>query len=124
MSIQTSPSLAPDYVLYRENITQPDDMANITKDDGCNASMFEYVHVQVTTGIESTTNVEIWWWSDVANAFIRNASPIEVIGGYVGQVMEFTVETRGRIFFIQVTYLSPEPASSDIMVSGFNRSSI
>jgi hypothetical protein len=117
MTIQSSPSAAPNYSLHRENVSAADDMASITKKHGCNASMFEWIHVQVIpeSGVEA--DVGVWFWCERIGAFVNQSGPIQVGSAGPGIPYEFSVEIRGRIFFVQI--LSTD-GFVNVAVSGYN----
>jgi len=118
MSTKTSPTRTPDYVLYREAVATADVMSAVTRKHGCNSSMYESTHVQVVPAAGVNPNVEIWWWSEKAQAFIKEHTPITYAGVGAGIPYEFTVPSRGRIFFVQVTVTT---GNVDIAVAGFNQ---
>jgi hypothetical protein len=122
MVAKTSPEAAPEYALHRENVSAADTMSAVTKSQGCNASMYSYAHVQVVPDVGVNPNVAVWWWSDKANsgngAFIQEHTPIAKTGVGAGLPYEFTIEPKGRIFFVQITVTT---GNVNVMVSGFER---
>jgi hypothetical protein len=118
MTVKTSPERAPAYALYREGITSADTIANVEKIYGCNSSMYKDVHVQVIPASGVTTNVAIYWWSEQANKFIQEHTAITKASVGAGVPYEFTVEAKGRLFFVAVTATD---GSVDIAVSGFEQ---
>jgi len=119
MSAQSSPNTAPDYALHREGVTVVDVMANVSKKNGCNAHQYKYVHIQVVPSGGANPDVAGWWWSGGASAFIQEHSPIALAGIGADTPYEFTVEPKGRIFFVQITAIAS--GSVDVLVSGFER---
>lgn len=117
MSIKTSPTMAPDYALYRET-SAVDVMANVVKKHGCNASMYENAHIQIVPVAGVNPNVAIWWWSEVADAFIQEHTAITYAGVGAGVPYEFTIQPMGRIFFVQVTATT---GALQIAVSGYDK---
>lgn len=118
MSVQTSPQRAPEYSLYRDGIAAADVMSAVTKKHGLNSSMYENVHIQVIPAAGVDPSVEIWWWSDVADAFIKEHTPLAYAGAGAGIPYEFTVPSKGRILFVQVTATT---GAVKIAASGFNQ---
>jgi hypothetical protein len=117
MSTKTSPVTAPDYALYRE-VDAADVMTNVVKKHGCNAAMFTDVHIQVIPATGINPNVAVWWWSEEANAFIQEHTPITKSGVGAGVPYEFSIQPKGRIFFVQVTTTT---GALKIAVSGFEQ---
>lgn len=117
MAIKTSPERAPEYALYRE-VGAVDVMANIVKRHGCNAGMYANVHVQVIPDAGVNPNVAVWWWSDTADTFIQEHTPLAYAGVGAGTPYEFTIPSKGRIFFVQVTATTGD---LKIAVSGFDQ---
>lgn len=119
MPVMSSPHSAPEYSLHREAVTAPDVIANVIKKHGCNASMYNYVHVQIIPTSGANPNVAIWWWSEEADLFIQQHTPITYAGVGANTPYEFTVEPKGRIFFVQVAAISA--GTVNILTSGFER---
>jgi len=123
MSGQSSPHSAPEYALHREGVTAADVMANVIKKHGCNAYMYNYAHIQVAPKSGANPDVAVWWWSEAVNsgngAFIQEHTPIAKAGVGVDTPYEFTIEPRGRIFFVQVAAIAA--GNVDVLVSGFER---
>jgi hypothetical protein len=118
MSIKSSPNTAPSYALYREGVVAADaDVTVFTKKHGCNASMYKYAHIQIIPSDDANPNVAVWWWSDQADRFIQEQTPIAKTGVGANTPYEFSIEPMGRIFFVQVATLAE--GSVDILVSGF-----
>jgi hypothetical protein len=121
MTIQSSLSVAPDYILYRENVIGIDDMSNVTREYGCNASMFEWVHVQVIPAVDMGVSICIWYWCENANTFIQEQPANYGYNLALGESYEIDFHVMGRIFFIQISQYEPMIEDGvDIMVSGFN----
>ncbi len=118
MVTKSSPDSAPEYALHRENVSSADTMSAVTKAQGCNASMYFYSHIQVIPDAGVNPNVAVWWWSDEADAFIQEHTPIAKTGVGAGVPYEFTIEPKGRIFFIQIAATT---GAVNVMVSGFER---
>lgn len=118
MGFESSPKSAPSYALHREDVSVADVMSAITKKQGCNASTYTYAHVQVVPDTGVNPNVAVWWWSDNAGAFIQEHTPIEYTGVGAGTPYEFTIEPRGRIFFVQIASTA---GNVNVLVSGFER---
>jgi len=127
MSAQSSPNTAPYYASHREGVAAVDAVVNgvikKSKKNGCNAHQYKDVHIQVVPSGGANPDVAVWWWSDVANsgngAFIQEHTPIAKAGVGVDTPYEFTIEPKGRIFFVQVTAIAA--GNVDILVSGFER---
>ncbi len=118
MAIKSSPNSAPEYALHREDIASPDTMSVITKKNGCNSSGYEYVHIQVIPATGVNPNVAVWWWSEIADAFVQENTPITKTGVGAGIGYEFTIQPMGRIFFVQI---SATTGAVNVAVSGFKR---
>ena len=116
MSAKSSPTLAPDYALYREAVAAADVMATVTKKQGCNAAMYKFAHIQVVPVAGVNPNVAVWWWSEKAAKFIQEHVAIAKAGVGAGLPYEFTIEPKGRIFFVQVALTT---GAVDILVAGF-----
>lgn len=119
MPVKTSPESAPDYALYRGAIATADVMTNVVKKHGCNAYMYNYAHIQVVPAGGANPNVAVWWWSDKANAFVQEHTPIAKAGVGADTPYEFTIEPKGRIFFVQVAVIAA--GNVDVLVSGYER---
>lgn len=123
MPPKSSPASAPEYSLHREGITAVDVMSNVVKKHGCNTYMYRYAHIQVVPESGANPDVAIWWWCDYANsgngAFIQEHVAIAKSGVGVNTPYEFTIEPRGRIFFVQIVTIAS--GSVDVFVSGFER---
>jgi hypothetical protein len=118
MSIKSSPNTAPSYALYREGVAAADsDMTVFTKKNGCNASTYRNAHIQIIPSDGADPSVAVWWWSDQADRFIQEQTPIAKAGVGANTSYEFSIEPMGRIFFVQVATLAS--GSVDILVSGF-----
>lgn len=115
-NICSSPERAPAYALHRKGLTAADVMANVVKKHGCNGAMYKYCHIQVVPSA-GNPNVAIWWWSEKAGKFIQEHTPITKAGVGVAVSYEFTIEPKGRIFFVQLT--NTTGGTVDILVSGF-----
>lgn len=118
MTIKSSPDSAPSYALHREGVATADTMSGITKKDGCNSSEYEFVHVQVVPSTGVNPNVAVWWWSDVASAYVQEHTPIAKTGVGAGVAYEFTIQPMGRIFFVQIAFTT---GAVSVAVSGFKR---
>lgn len=116
MTTKFSMTLAPDYSLYREGVSAADVMANVKKQHGCNGAMYRYAHIQVVPAAGINPNVAVWWWSEKAQKFVQEHTPIAKAGVGAGTPYEFTIEPMGRIFFVQVALTT---GAVDILVSGF-----
>lgn len=119
MPSKSSPESAPYYALHRESVTAADVMANVVKKNGCNAYMYNYAHIQVVPADGANPDVAVWWWSEQANAFIQEHTPIAKAGVGANTPYEFSIEPRGRIFFVQVATIAA--GNVDVLVSGFER---
>ncbi len=115
--VQSSPSLAPAYALHRDAIAAVDATAPTNAAYGCNAGMYRYAHVQVVPAGGANPTVGVWWWSEAAGKFIQEHTPLSFAGVGVNVPFEFTIEPRGRKFFVAVTTLAAGTAS--VYVSGF-----
>jgi len=114
--VQSSPSRAPEYVYHRKALTGADVIATVPKKHGCNAAMYKYCHIQVVP-VTANPNVSVWWWSNIKDRFIQEHTPITKSGVGIGVAYEFTIEPKGRIFFISLDNSSG--GTVDILVSGF-----
>lgn len=123
MPVQSSPASAPEYALHRENVGVADVMSSKVKKHGCNAQMYNYAHIQVVPSGGANPDVAVWWWSDAANsgngAFVQEHTPIAKTGVGADTPYEFTIEPKGRIFFVQVAVVAA--GSVSVLVSGFER---
>jgi hypothetical protein len=119
MSAQSSPYSAPEYSLHRDGVAAADVMANVIKKHGCNAYMYNYAHIQVVPKSGANPDVVVWGWSEAADAFVQEHTPIAKAGVGADTPYEFTIEPRGRIFFVQVAAIAA--GNVDILVSGFER---
>jgi hypothetical protein len=118
MPVKTSPISAPEYVLHREGVVAEDVLADIPKAYGINMAGSAQGHVQVIPANDANPTVEVVWWSEAAEKFVREHTPLEKAG--VGQNIpfEFTVDCRGRRMFVLVTTLLTGDVT--ILVSGFD----
>jgi len=119
MSSKSSPASAPEYNVHREDIATADVIANVVKKHGCNAYMYRYVHVQVVPEGGANPDVAVWWWSDKVDSFVQEHVPIAKSGVGANTPYEFTIEPRGRIFFVQIAAIVA--GSVSVLTSGFER---
>lgn len=112
---------APTYSIHREGITAADaNVSGFVKKHGCNAASYKYAHIQVIPTSTADPEVTVWWWSDQANSYIQEHTAITKAGAGAATPYEFTINTMGRIFFVQVSALAGA-GTVNIMVSGFER---
>lgn len=110
-----SPSLAPAYTLYRQEVVAVDVVADATRQMGMNMEGYEYAHIQVIpTGVDAT--VQVYAWSDAVGEFIEVDEFTAVAGVGSGVPHEFTIACRSRVIFVAVTVLAA--GSCDIAVAG------
>lgn len=115
MSIQK----APDYVKHRTAVAAADTLATVTKDKGVNASGYKDAHIQVVPSGGANPTVAIGWWSEGAGKFVLENPTIEKAGAGVDASYEFTIQPKGRIFFVQVKTIAA--GACDVYVSGFDQ---
>lgn len=80
---------------------------------------YQFANVQVIPSGGANPNLEIMWWSEAANQFIQEHTPLTKAGVGIDTPFEFTVECFGRNMFVAVTTLAAGKA--EIYVSGFDR---
>ena len=115
MSTKSSPERAPGYALYRE-VDAADVMTNVVKKHGCNAAMYKDVHIQIIPEAGVNPDIAVWWWSETADAFVQEHTPITKAGVGAGVPYEFSIQPKGRIFYVQVTATT---GALKVAVSGF-----
>jgi len=110
----SSIAMAPAYSLHR-NAAGADTPPEILKNHGVNAEGYFYAHVQVIPGSGANPTVTVYWWSEESTKFIQEHTSIVKAGAGANVSYEFTIEPRGRRFFISVN------AACKVFVSGFDR---
>jgi hypothetical protein len=113
---KSSPEIAPSYNLIRE-VSAADSLPVTSRGMGCNASQYASVHIQVVPSGNANPNVSVLWWSEAAGAFVQEQVPITKSGVGANTAYEFTIEAKGRIFFVAVTTLAT--GSVKIYASGY-----
>lgn len=119
MSYDNSTQKAPEYAIHRNAIAAPDTIANIKMAQGVNMSGYTNANIQVVPSGGANPNVAVYWWSETANKFIQEHTPITKAGIGVDTPYEFTVNCYGRIMFVAVAVIAAGIAS--VAISGFNR---
>lgn len=110
----SSIALAPKYSLHR-NAAAADVGPFATKAHGVNADGYEWAHIQVVPGAGVDPTATVYWWSVEAAKFIQEHTPIAKAGVGASTPYEFTIEPRGRLFFVSLS------GAGKVFVSGFDR---
>jgi len=103
MSATQSPQTSPDYAEHRIDVAAADTIASVAKASGMNMSGYEHAHVVVVPRAGANPNVQVYWWCEPANAWIRDHTALAFAGVGVDTSYTFTVQCRGRRMFIAVT---------------------
>lgn len=109
--------LAPNYAPARLAVAANDSLATVKRDSGVNAGGYREVHVQVLPSGGANPTVDIAWWSSALGQFVVEQTPITKTGMGANVPYEFTIQPKGRIFFVAVSNLSL--GQVDIYCSGF-----
>lgn len=115
---QRAPSpirLAPTYAIHRKKVA----VADSTFTDralGVNGADHDTAHVQVIPN-GSTVNVEVLFWSDAAEKFISEVTPIT--HNAIATPREFSFDVKGRIFLVAVKVI--DTGDVQILTSGYSR---
>lgn len=112
-----SVQLAPLYQQYRKAVAAVDTLPVTDVKEACNAGQHEDVHVQVFPAGGANPTVAVLWWSEAAGKFIQEHVAISKAGVGANTPFEFTIQAKGRMFFVAVTTLAA--GTVDIYVSGF-----
>ena len=116
--ISGNPTQAPIYALHRSEVTAPDTLPNTERGHGINMQNHSFGHVQVVPSGGANPNVAVLWWSEAAQAFVQEHTPITRAGVGADTPYEFDVESRGRIMFVAITGIAA--GAVDVHVSGYN----
>lgn len=114
-----SPSMAPDYALYREGVATADGGGPYTtKEHGVNMADYQFANIQVLPAAGATPTIRAMFWSERAGMFIH-ASPDLTVTGTLGVPFEYAVPCYGRIMYVEVTG-ADLTGGVDIAVSGYS----
>jgi hypothetical protein len=102
----TNLQIAPIYSLYRDGISVTDTLPETERAHGINISDRRWAHIQVIPAGGADPTVAALWWSEEAQKFVQEHTPISKVGVGADTPFEFTVEPLGRIMFVAVTTLA------------------
>ena len=114
---ESGPKKAPEYALHRKAVVAADVIATTAAKTGINCSNYQHAHIQVVPSGGANPNVAVYWWSEEADVFIQEHTPIAKAGVGADTPYEFTVECRGRIMLVAITTIAAGAVS--VYVSGF-----
>jgi hypothetical protein len=124
MPTTQSPELSPDYALHRDGVAAVELDATVraagvgyTKKSGMNLASYEHAHIQVIPSGGANPDVTVWWWSEAASAWVQEHTPLTRAGVGANTPFEFTIQPRGRRFFVSVPTLAAGAVS--VYVAGF-----
>ena len=118
MSNKASPTMAPEYVLYR-TARETEDTVFTDPLQGLVCNDFDSLHVQVIPSALAVPKVEVMFWSAEASKFISANPKIEATATGAGVPFEFTVTPKGRRIFIAVTDGIASGDTVKISVAGY-----
>jgi hypothetical protein len=111
-----SPTHAPEYAKHRENVTTVDTLPITNPDRGMNMLGFITANIQVIPSGGANPTVQVLWWSEEAQRFVQEHTPISRAGVGADTPFEFSVNAANRRLFVAVTTLAA--GAVKIMVSG------
>jgi hypothetical protein len=117
-SIERSPQRAPTYVKYRA-VAAVETGPFATEKHGINMSGWDKAHIQVVPASGADPTVEVLWWSEGADQFVKEHVALEKAGIGANTPFEFTVDCLGRVMFVAVTTMAS--GNADIYVAGYGR---
>jgi hypothetical protein len=105
---------SPNYALYRDGVDATDsDFTDV--DLGINTSYFKTALVQVVPSGGADPTVEVMWWSEEAESFVKEHVALTKAGIGANTPFEFSVSCYSRIMFVAVTITA---GSVKILVAG------
>lgn len=110
--------IAPVWSPHRLGLTTADGAVSTKKAEGVNSEAFNDIAVDVVLQSGSLTDLDVavLFWSDAAGKFVVESPSITNINNTTG--FQFTFQSTGRIFWIQVTSLTGTNPVVDIYVTG------
>lgn len=126
-----SPTIAPQYALYR--VVDVVDPAGIltNEGEGINMGHYETAHIQVVpidqqgsvegAGLGSSDpDVDVLWWNDLLGRWVANNAAITRTGLGASTPYEFTVACGGRKMLVRVTSALTALQAVAIYVAGYD----
>lgn len=114
--------MAPNYTEYRTGIAAADTLATFAEANGCNASGYDAVHVQVVPSGGANPTVQVVWWSEAAGKFVQEHVALTKAGVGADLPFEFTVSPKGRKLAVIVSTIAA--GACDIHLAGFGLNSL
>ena len=98
-----TPSMAPNFALHRDLLTNNDTLPHATQADGINMKGFNKAVIQVVPDTNVDPTLNILFWSDEASAFVPDHTPLNFAGQGIGVAFDLQVNCHGRDMFVAVT---------------------
>ena len=94
---------APEYRLYRTVIANDPATPTVKKGDGAQCFRYRKLHIQVIPAGGDNPVVEVWFWSEEADAFVAQHTALSFAAQGANVPWETTIDVLGRIVFVGVT---------------------